>query len=83
MRYLEHGRVADVSRLRAALDWAPRPTAQAFGDFVEARAGVRLITPERATAAEQRVLDVLGRGRAVVGAATVPSLPDRDGAARA
>jgi UDP-glucose 4-epimerase len=83
MRYLEHGRVADVSRLRAALDWAPRPTAQAFEDFVGSRAGVRLITPERATAAEQRVLDVLGRGRAVVGAATAPSTFDRDGAARA
>ncbi|MBW3551788.1 MAG: hypothetical protein KY442_13695, partial [Proteobacteria bacterium] len=34
MRYLEHGRVADVSRLQTEFGWAPRPTAQAFDDFV-------------------------------------------------
>jgi UDP-glucose 4-epimerase len=64
MRYLEHGRVADVSRLEAEFGWAPRPTAQAFTDFVEATASERVIRPETAAAAEQKVLDLLTRGRA-------------------
>ena len=64
MRYLEHGRVADVTRLREAFGWGPRPTAEAFADFVAA-ARPRLIDPERAFAAEQKILDVLTRGRVV------------------
>ena len=59
MRFLEHGRVADVSRLRGELGWAPRRTSEAFDDFVATRAGARLITPEAVAAAEQRVLDLL------------------------
>jgi hypothetical protein len=39
MRYLEHGRVADVSRLQAEFAWGPRPTSEAFDDFVATRAG--------------------------------------------
>lgn len=66
MRYLEHGRVADVSRLEADFGWAPRPTAQAFADFVEATARDRVLRPDTAAAAEQRVLDLLTRGRATV-----------------
>jgi len=73
MRYLEHGRVAATARLRARFGWAPRPTAEAFADFVDARAGTRLFTPETTAAAEHRLLDLLGRGRAVVGAATSPA----------
>ena len=61
MRYLEHGRVADVSRLEGELDWCPRPTAAAFEDFVEARASARLLRPEAAAAAEALALDVLDR----------------------
>ena len=64
MRYLEHGRVADVSRLREALGWSPRPTAEAFADFVAA-ARPRVIDPELASAAEQKILDLLTRGRVV------------------
>jgi UDP-glucose 4-epimerase len=63
MRYLQHGRVADVRRLRAELDWSPRPTVEAFDDFVAARAAHRLVTPEAAAAAEQRVLELLARRR--------------------
>jgi len=70
MRYLEHGRVADVSRMTAGFGWAPRPTAEAFSDFVDARAGTHALSPQSAAAVEQRVLGLLGRGRAVVGAAT-------------
>ena len=62
MRYLEHGRVADVTRLRGAFGWSPRPTAEAFADFVAA-ARPRLIDPELAAAAEQKILDLLTRGR--------------------
>jgi UDP-glucose 4-epimerase len=66
MRYLEHGRVADVSRLQKRFGWTPRPTAQAFEDFVEATAPDRRLRPEAAAAAEQKVLDALTRlGRAV------------------
>jgi UDP-glucose 4-epimerase len=64
MRYLEHGRVADVSRLAADFGWAPRPTTQAFADFVDATAGQRVGRPEPAPAAEPTVLDLLTRGRA-------------------
>ena len=62
MRYLEHGRVADVSRLRGAFGWGPRPTAEAFTDFVAA-ARPRVIDPDLAAAAEQKLLDLLTRGR--------------------
>jgi UDP-glucose 4-epimerase len=61
MRYLEHGRVADVSRLRERYGWAPRPTAAAFADFVDATS-VRL-DPAHARAAEQKLLDLLARRR--------------------
>ncbi len=62
MRYLEHGRVADVSRLRAELDWAPRSTAEAMQSFVER--SPRILNPETVAATEQRLLSVLTRGRA-------------------
>jgi UDP-glucose 4-epimerase len=60
MRYLQHGRVVDVSRLGAELGWTPRPTAQAFDDFV-ARAGQRLVSDEVAAVAERRVLELVAR----------------------
>ncbi len=63
MRYLEHGRVADVSRSRAELGWAPRSTAVAFDDFVATRASERLFAPDAAVAAEHRLLAVLARRR--------------------
>ena len=74
MRFLQHGRVADVSRLRAAFGWGPRPTAEAFDDFVGA-AGSRLVDPDRAAAVEQAVLSLLTRGRG-----TAPSGPEVLGA---
>ncbi len=61
MRYLEHGRVADVSRLQAALAWAPRSTSAAFDDFARGRGG--LVTAEQAVAVEHLVRDRLTGGR--------------------
>ncbi|MEX2290782.1 MAG: NAD-dependent epimerase/dehydratase family protein [Mycobacteriales bacterium] len=63
MRYLEHGRVADVSRLHDTFGWGPRPTEQAFADFVERTGQRRLLKPQTAAAAERLLLDVLTRGR--------------------
>ena len=62
MRYLEHGRVADVSRLSAELGWSPRSTAAAFEDFADSRG--RLVRPETVVGAEERLLDLLGARRA-------------------
>ena len=61
MRYLEHGRVADVSRLEAELGWAPRSTAEAMRTFTER--APRLLNPETVAAVERRVLQVLARRR--------------------
>jgi UDP-glucose 4-epimerase len=59
MRFLEHGRVADVSRLRAELGWGPRPTAEAMQTFVER--SPRILNPETVLAAEQRLLKLAHR----------------------
>lgn len=64
MRYLEHGRVADVSRLQGALGWAPRSTRDAFDTFVEIHPGARVVDAT-ASAAEQRLLDLFSRRRSV------------------
>jgi len=62
MRYLQHGRVADVGKLARVLGWSPRPTAEAFADYA-ATAGSVLLDPARAALAEQAVLDLLTGGR--------------------
>jgi UDP-glucose 4-epimerase len=61
MRYLEHGRVADVSRLAAELGWSPRSTSEAMQSFVER--SPRILNPETVAAAEQRLLTVLSGRR--------------------
>jgi UDP-glucose 4-epimerase len=65
MRYLAHGRVVDGSRLAVEFDWSPRPTAQAFDDFVRV-AENRVVTPESARALEEKVLDLVGGRRATL-----------------
>jgi UDP-glucose 4-epimerase len=60
MRYLEHGRVADVTRLRDAFGWTPRPTAEAFATFVGA-ARPPLVSADRVAATERALLDLLTR----------------------
>jgi UDP-glucose 4-epimerase len=61
MRYLEHGRVADVSRFAKRFAWSPRPTAQAFEDFAQHRSG--FLTPALAASVEERVLGLLAARR--------------------
>ena len=61
MRFLEHGRVVDVSRLAREFGRVPRPTALAFADFAEAHTGQRL--GRLAGAAEARALDLLAYRR--------------------
>ncbi len=68
MRYLEHGRVADVSRLTKELGWSPRRTVDAFDDYVTARAPGRLLRPETASYVEQRILELVTRSKETVGA---------------
>jgi len=64
MRYLEHGRVADVSRLRREFGEVPRPTFDAFDAFTAGRAS-RPFAGDAAVAAERRVLELLARRRCV------------------
>lgn len=66
MRYLEHGRMADVSRLAEELGWSPRTTAEAFEDFVDARASFRLFPTEAVRDVERRVLSLLTRSEEAV-----------------
>jgi UDP-glucose 4-epimerase len=61
MRYLEHGRVADVSRFAKRFAWSPRPTAQAFEDFAQQRSG--FLTPELAASVEERILGLFAARR--------------------
>jgi UDP-glucose 4-epimerase len=56
MRFLEHGRVADTTRLREHFGYVPRWTSmQAFDDFVRARNLNRVLNPEVVGAAEAAV----------------------------
>ena len=59
MRYLQHGRVADVRRLARGFGWSPRSTSEAFDDFVQASATSPV--PAAAVHAEQLALAVLAR----------------------
>jgi UDP-glucose 4-epimerase len=61
MRYLEHGRVADVTRFAKTFGWSPRPTAEAFEDFASRSGGG--FSGDFAAAAEQKILDALTRRR--------------------
>jgi UDP-glucose 4-epimerase len=63
MRYLEHGRVADVSRLAQELGWSPRSTAEAMASFVER--APRILNPETVAATEERLLGLLARRRTI------------------
>jgi UDP-glucose 4-epimerase len=65
MRFLEHGRVADTTRLVKDFGYTPRfTTLEAFDDFVGGLPR-RLVEPEQVAMAEQAVLSVLARRRAV------------------
>jgi len=66
MRFLEHGRVADTTRLRETFGYVPRWTSiEAFDDFVRARGLNRLVNPDVVGVAEQAVLSRLPSRRSV------------------
>jgi len=68
MRFLQHGRVADTTRLRESFGYTPRySTLEAFDEFVRARCPSTVLAPERIAEAEQSVLDHLERRRSVHG----------------
>jgi len=67
LRFLEHGRAADVTRLRERFGYQPQySTAEAFADFVQGRDLRQIIEPERMATAERWVLDLLARRRQLV-----------------
>lgn len=59
-----HGRVVDVGKLTREFGFTPRPTAEAFGDFVKTHSGGAAITPERIAATERVLLDMIASVRA-------------------
>jgi UDP-glucose 4-epimerase len=64
MRFLNFGRVVDTTRLREQFGFAPRwTTQQAFDDFVRGRDLRPFIDPERITAVERGVGDLIARLR--------------------
>jgi UDP-glucose 4-epimerase len=66
MRFLEHGRVADTTRLRERFGYVPRYTSrEAFDDFVRARGLNRVLDPEMLAGAERAILGRLSTGRSV------------------
>jgi len=62
MRYLEHGRVADITRLHREFGPVTRPTAHAFDDFAATSTARRLVA-DVSTSAEQLALELLARRR--------------------
>lgn len=64
LRFLNFGRVVDSTRLRERFGFAPRwTTQQAFDDFVRGQGLRPFIDPERITAAERGLDDVIARLR--------------------
>ena len=66
LRFLEHGRVVDTTRLRAEFGYQPAyTTAEAFDDFVRARITHRYLPQRQLAALESFVADRLARRRLV------------------
>jgi UDP-glucose 4-epimerase len=66
MRFLEHGRVADTTRLRETFGYVPRYSSQeAFDDFVRARGLNRLVSPDVVADVESAIVARLPSRRAV------------------
>ena len=69
LRFLEHGRVVDSSRLRTQFGYTPTfTTAEAFEDFVRARITHRYLPTRQVRAMEAAVLDRLASRRRTVDA---------------
>jgi UDP-glucose 4-epimerase len=68
MRFLEYGRVADMSRLHDVFGYQPRYTTMAAFDEWVASSGLRKwLKPEQVQAVERGVLNLTARGQAIVG----------------
>ncbi|HVE98470.1 MAG TPA: SDR family oxidoreductase [Mycobacteriales bacterium] len=66
MRFLQHGRVADTTRLRDSFGYQPKHTTlEAFDEFVRGRALSAVVTPERLAEIERAVVDQLERRRRI------------------
>ena len=66
MRFLQHGRVADTTRLTDEFGYSPKyTTREAFDDFVRTRPGRRLFTPEQVAGVEESLLGRLAKRRTV------------------
>jgi UDP-glucose 4-epimerase len=52
-----HGRVVDTSKLEAEFGFSPRPTPEAFADFLRGQRHGALLPRERVRAAERAILD--------------------------
>jgi UDP-glucose 4-epimerase len=61
IRFLEHGRVADVSKLRDVFGYRPRSTPAAFDEWI-ASSGLRLIDPAYVRRGERAAFRTLARG---------------------
>ena len=62
LRFLEHGRVADTTRLRERFGYVPRYTSvEAFDDFVRSRGLNRVVNPDVVAAVEAALVERLSR----------------------
>lgn len=67
VRYLEHGRVIDNTRLKEEFGYTPKyTTLEAFDDFVRGRGLHKIVDPDRVAGAERGILEFLGRRREVL-----------------
>jgi UDP-glucose 4-epimerase len=66
-RFLAHGRVVDISRLRDVIGYEPKfTTPAAFDDFVRSRDLASVLSPENVATAERTVLGWIARARRTV-----------------
>jgi len=61
--FLVHGRVVDTTRLVTEFDYRPRPTVDAFDDFVRGRDLTSVISPDNVAAVERLLLDQIRQAR--------------------
>jgi UDP-glucose 4-epimerase len=68
LRFLEHGRIADVRRLHESFGYSPTfTTLAAFDEWFATSGRRRLVKPEQVQAVERGVLNLAARGQAIVG----------------
>jgi UDP-glucose 4-epimerase len=64
LRFLEHGRVVDTTRMKEVFGYVPKyTTLEAFDDFVRGRPLRPVVDPELVAQAERLLRDVFARGR--------------------